>query len=112
MIPINETKYTRHPIPNSKQAVFTSKLSGVGQGVVPASIRNGRDTDPDFKLVPRCKVELQIKAVWYEVIVCIKCGGEIVLDGQGHKHVCDSTHNQHPVKINPDPDLVNYITKL
>ncbi|MCK5225088.1 MAG: hypothetical protein KAQ89_00060 [Planctomycetes bacterium] len=86
--PINETKYTRHPIPNSKQAVFTSKLSGAGQGVVPASVRNGRDTDTDFKLVPGCKVELQIKAVWYEVIVCIKCGADIVLDGQGHKHVC------------------------
>ena len=87
--PINETKYTRHTIPASKQAVFTSKLSSAGQGVVPASVRNGRDTDTDFKLVPGCKVELQIKAVYYETITCTACGAEIVLDGQGHKHVCD-----------------------
>jgi len=30
----------------------------------------------------------------------------------GWVHVCDSTYNQHPVQINPDPDLVHYIKKL
>jgi len=88
MIPINETQYTRNEIPTSKQAVFTSKLSSTGQGIVPASIRSGKDTAPQFKLPPGCKVELQIKAVYYMVRKCSKCGEDIIIDGQPYNHEC------------------------
>jgi len=63
MIPINEKKYTRVD-------------------------RNGRDTSANFKLPAGCKVELQIVAVYYEVIRCSVCGEEIVVDGQGYRHEC------------------------
>ena len=86
--PINEKKYIRKGIPGCYQATFTSLLSSAGQGIIPASIRSGRDTDPQFKLPAGCKVELQITGVYYEVVQCSVCGGEIVMDGQGYSHKC------------------------
>lgn len=88
MIPINEKHYTRKEIPPHKQATFTSLLSSAGQGIVPASVRSGRDTSTEFKLPAGCKVELQIKAVYYEMLRCSVCGEEIVIDGQEYSHEC------------------------
>jgi len=86
--PVNEKQYTRHEIPAIKQATFTSLLSSAGQGVVPADIRNGKETNAQFKLPAGCKVELQIIAVHYEIVRCSVCGVEIMLDGQGYNHEC------------------------
>jgi len=86
--PINEKQYIRKEIPTSNQAIFTSLLSSAGQGIIPASIRSGRDTDTQFKLPAGCKVELQITGVYYEVVQCSICGEEFMIDGQGYSHEC------------------------
>jgi len=68
MIPINEFQFERVEIPDDKQVIFTSLVSSKGQGVIPASVRAGEDTAPEFIIPAGCKVELQIKAVYYPIL--------------------------------------------
>lgn len=65
--PINERSFKRIELPEELQKSFLGLLSTGGQIVVPAEIRNGKATSPDFTIPAGANIEAKLIAIHYPV---------------------------------------------